>query len=75
MAPCVYNGIDRVKPDAGYIPSNCVPCCGVCNFMKRNHTYREFLFHCAKIIKHREALEKVCLDFLPIEVREEAFLQ
>jgi hypothetical protein len=30
----VYNGIDRVNNDLGYIPDNCVPCCGYCNWMK-----------------------------------------
>jgi len=30
----VYTGIDRVDNSKGYIPTNVVPCCGVCNFMK-----------------------------------------
>jgi hypothetical protein len=30
----IYNGIDRVDNEVGYIPSNCVPCCGYCNWMK-----------------------------------------
>ena len=30
----IYNGIDRMNSDIGYISSNCVPCCGDCNAIK-----------------------------------------
>jgi hypothetical protein len=49
MAPYVYNGIDRVDSAAGYIMSNCVPCCGPCNMMKRNNDYDDFIARCAAI--------------------------
>ena len=39
----LYNGIDRVNNDVGYLLSNCVSCCTVCNFAKRHHTLSEFL--------------------------------
>lgn len=35
-------GIDRLDSSIGYSVSNCVPCCGRCNYMKRDMTYLEF---------------------------------
>jgi hypothetical protein len=32
--PYIYNGIDRVDNDKGYILENCVSCCRDCNWMK-----------------------------------------
>lgn len=40
--PYHYNGIDRVDNTKGYIPSNCVPCCKVCNTAKSTLTIDEF---------------------------------
>lgn len=30
-----FNGIDRMDNSVGYIVSNCVPCCNICNYSKR----------------------------------------
>lgn len=38
--PC--NGIDRVDSTKGYILSNCVPCCIICNRAKNSLTLQEF---------------------------------
>lgn len=38
----VYNGIDRVDNDKGYIDGNCVACCKRCNETKSNYTYDDF---------------------------------
>jgi len=38
----IYNGIDRINNDIGYTLENCVPCCGICNLMKRNLSLEEF---------------------------------
>lgn len=38
----IYNGIDRVDNNLGYIPDNCVPCCGYCNWMKSAAPVEEF---------------------------------
>jgi hypothetical protein len=38
----VYNGIDRIDNAEGYVTTNCVPCCGICNKAKRDLTYEEF---------------------------------
>jgi len=47
---CIYcgkygtpRGIDRRDNRLGYIPSNCQPCCGPCNFLKKGLGHHEFL--------------------------------
>jgi hypothetical protein len=30
-----HNGVDRVENTEGYLPSNCKPCCGHCNLLKK----------------------------------------
>ena len=44
------NGIDRINPNWGYVLGNCVSCCKICNYMKRNLTDMEFLQHVHKIV-------------------------
>tara|TARA_R110002020_G_scaffold306484_10_gene522443 strand:- start:744 stop:1142 length:399 start_codon:yes stop_codon:yes gene_type:complete len=46
-----YVGIDRVNNNDGYTISNCVPCCKICNSMKSNLTYYQFINHVEKIFK------------------------
>lgn len=38
----VYNGIDRMDNDVGYIESNCVSCCIGCNKAKHTKTVEDF---------------------------------
>lgn len=45
----LFNGIDRVDSDIGYILNNCVPCCTQCNIMKHDYTKNEFLEQIEKI--------------------------
>jgi hypothetical protein len=40
--PIIYNGIDRVDNSKGYVPGNCVPCCGMCNQMKMAFSIDDF---------------------------------
>ena len=47
-----YNGIDRVNNTLGYSIDNCVPCCKICNFMKKNLTQEEFLNHVESIYRN-----------------------
>jgi hypothetical protein len=47
--PCTYNGVDRVDNAVGYITTNTVSCCGLCNFMKSNYTQEVFTEHCKVI--------------------------
>ena len=49
----VYNGIDRVDNNLGYIQSNCVPCCITCNKMKLDMSLESFLAHIQKISQLR----------------------
>lgn len=54
--PYIYNGIDRVDSNLGYIESNCVPCCVICNIAKAEHSQQEFeswLLRAAEYIKKR----------------------
>ena len=38
----IYNGVDRVDNDSGYILENCVPCCYRCNSAKGKMSQEEF---------------------------------
>lgn len=38
-----YNGIDRINNKIGYIESNIVPCCKMCNISKNNYDMENFL--------------------------------
>jgi hypothetical protein len=37
-----YNGIDRVDNKLGYTKENCISCCKMCNYAKRDKTLHEF---------------------------------
>lgn len=43
FAPAIYNGIDRVNNSVGYIESNVVTACGMCNRAKGKMKIEEFL--------------------------------
>ena len=49
----IYNGIDRKDNKKGYILDNCVPCCKICNRMKSDMTYEEFINHIKKIFNYQ----------------------
>jgi hypothetical protein len=51
-----YNGIDRVNNDKGYVNSNCVSCCRICNRAKSNLPYKEFLQWIEKFVAFRNKL-------------------
>lgn len=57
--PCTYcggvsgGGLDRVDSSIGYVLSNVVPCCSVCNGMKLDLGVGEFLEHCKRITVYR----------------------
>jgi hypothetical protein len=38
----VYNGLDRLDSQKGYLPDNVVPCCRRCNLAKGTSTAQEF---------------------------------
>jgi len=48
----VHNGIDRLDSSRGYILENCVPCCKVCNYAKRNMSVNDFLNWIKKVYNY-----------------------
>jgi hypothetical protein len=50
------NGIDRYDNDIGYVVKNLRPCCGGCNYMKRDYSYEDIFCKFRLIYKHN--LEK-----------------
>jgi hypothetical protein len=46
------NGIDRLNSEIGYENGNCVPCCTMCNYMKRDFSYEMFIEQCRKIVNY-----------------------
>lgn len=50
--PFKINGIDRVDSSKGYSINNCVPCCGICNKMKLDHSLENFKSHISKIYQY-----------------------
>lgn len=38
-----YNGIDRLDSNLGYYKENCVTCCKMCNYAKRNISYKDYI--------------------------------
>jgi hypothetical protein len=53
-----YNGIDRVDNTIGYIKSNVVSCCKMCNIAKNNNTEIDFLNWSKRIAKHQQFFKK-----------------
>ena len=49
----IYNGIDRLDNDVGYLESNVVPCCWTCNNNKGTKTVNEFLGWIKDVYLHR----------------------
>ena len=45
----VCNGIDRQDNSQGYVLTNCVSCCKVCNIMKQGMSVEDFLAHVRRI--------------------------
>lgn len=47
----MYNGIDRLDNNIGYLRDNCLTCCSICNTMKLDYPATDFLEHMKKIFK------------------------
>jgi len=45
-------GVDRADNTIGYTPDNSVPCCKICNYMKRDTPYEEFKAHIKTIFSN-----------------------
>lgn len=48
----IYNGLDRVDNDEGYVEENVVPCCKMCNYAKQTMTVGEFKAWATKLYRH-----------------------
>ncbi len=42
-------GIDRIDSSKGYIEGNMVPCCKVCNYMKKDKSVEDFIQKCKDV--------------------------
>ena len=51
-----YNGIDRVDNSLGYVASNCVPCCKLCNRMKDVLSVDEFKEHIKTVVVFQRSI-------------------
>ena len=47
-----YTGLDRIDSSKGYEEGNIVPCCSICNYMKRHHSIDKFIKHITKIVNY-----------------------
>jgi len=45
-------GVDRIDNSIGYLRTNVVACCSICNRMKFVHSVEDFINHCNKIINN-----------------------
>lgn len=54
--PFIYNGIDRKENSIGYSKENSLPCCAVCNYLKRAKPYDEFIKLIEKIYNHMKVV-------------------
>lgn len=45
-------GVDRADNSIGYVLSNCVPCCGMCNKMKNKYSQDTFIEHCRRVSEY-----------------------
>jgi len=50
----IYNGIDRKNPLKGYITSNVVSCCKICNWAKRNLSFKEWNNYLNRLVSFRK---------------------
>lgn len=53
----VYNGIDRIHNDKGYVPGNCIAACFVCNRAKSNMKFDAFMDWIEKFRRPRGDVE------------------
>jgi hypothetical protein len=51
----IYNGVDRIDNNVGYLLQNSVPCCKICNWCKKNYTEKEFLDWIERVYGYRIA--------------------
>lgn len=55
----IYNGVDRINNDLGYIKNNVVSCCKTCNIAKNNLKYEDFLSWIKRLTNNYRNLQKI----------------
>lgn len=61
-----WNGVDRFDNTKGYYIDNSVPCCMICNYMKKNHTIDNFIKICKNISENYPCVA-IFEDFTPVK--------
>jgi hypothetical protein len=60
------NGIDRIDNDIGYTGENSLPCCGDCNYLKKDLNHDIFLYKCAFICStHKNNIRELKKNWEP----------
>ena len=54
---CLYNGIDRLDNDKGYLIENCVSCCTACNRFKGSKSLAELYDELPRLMKFVKKIE------------------
>ena len=52
----IFNGIDRVDSSVGYNIKNCVPCCKICNYAKKDMSEDDFLIWVKRIYEYQSKI-------------------
>lgn len=53
-SPYIYNGVDRVNNDKGYVLGNVVACCKICNHAKTNMPVEQFRAWIKRAYNHQK---------------------
>jgi hypothetical protein len=69
------NGLDRIDSSIGYTENNVYSCCGNCNFMKNNYSYKIFIDKCVlicnKLNKKTLTIENTRIQNEVVEIQNE----
>jgi hypothetical protein len=52
----LYNGVDRLDSNLGYINNNCVPCCVICNRAKSNMPIKDFILDLQRVVQYQKTI-------------------
>jgi len=53
-SPYIYNGLDRIDNEKGYLLDNVTPCCKICNQAKHALSLDDFLAWCQRLINFQK---------------------
>jgi hypothetical protein len=72
LAEILVNGIDRINSNVGYIDSNVVSCCSICNYAKHKRTCDDFFIWLNDVANHNSYYKK---DNIHIHKNKESNVQ